>query len=98
MVLFVGLIPIADRMRESFQEFDPNAWFGTQAKRVFVLDEATRASEVVAEAFFAARSGRPGPVVVGLPEDVITHEFTGDAAPADPGRRGGRIRPRTGAH
>lgn len=81
MVLFVGLIPVADRMRESFQEFDPNAWFGTQAKRVFVLDEASRASEVVAEAFFAAKSGRPGPVVVGLPEDVITHEFVGDLHP-----------------
>lgn len=77
MVLFVGLIPTADRMRESFQEFDPNAWFGTQAKRVFVLDEAERASELVAEAFFAAKSGRPGPVIVGLPEDVITHQFTG---------------------
>ena len=77
MVLFVGLVPIADRMRESFQEFDPNAWFGTQTKRVFVIDEASRASEIVAEAFFAARSGRPGPVVVGLPEDVITHQFTG---------------------
>jgi acetolactate synthase-1/2/3 large subunit len=64
-------------MRESFQEFDPNAWFGTQTKRVFVIDEAERASEVVAEAFFAAKSGRPGPVVVGLPEDVITHDFTG---------------------
>jgi acetolactate synthase I/II/III large subunit len=77
MVLFVGLVPVADRMRESFQEFDPNAWFGTQAKRVFVLDEPGRASEVVAEAFFAAKSGRPGPVVVGLPEDVITQDFTG---------------------
>lgn len=76
MVLFVGLIPIADRMRESFQEFDPYAWFGTQTKRVFILDEPNRASEVVAEAFFAATSGRPGPVVIGLPEDVITKEFT----------------------
>ncbi|WP_251040326.1 thiamine pyrophosphate-dependent enzyme [Arthrobacter sp. ISL-72] len=81
MVLFVGLIPVTDRQRESFQEFDPNAWFGTQAKRVFVLDEASRASEVVAEAFFAAKSGRPGPVIVGLPEDVITHEFTGELHP-----------------
>jgi acetolactate synthase-1/2/3 large subunit len=78
MVLFVGLVPIADRMRESFQEFDPNAWFGTQAKRVFVLDQPERASEVVAEAFFAAASGRPGPVVVGLPEDVIRGEFRGE--------------------
>ncbi|MBT2548868.1 acetolactate synthase [Arthrobacter sp. ISL-65] len=81
MVLFVGLIPVADRQRESFQEFDPNAWFGTQAKRVFVLEEASRASEVVAEAFFAAKSGRPGPVIVGLPEDVITHEFSGALHP-----------------
>jgi acetolactate synthase I/II/III large subunit len=82
LVLFVGLIPVADRQRESFQEFDPNAWFGTQAKRVFVLDEASRASEVVAEAFFAAKSGRPGPVIVGLPEDVITHPFEGELHPA----------------
>lgn len=80
MVLFVGLIRIADRMRESFQEFDPSAWFGTQAKRVFVLDEPGRASEIVAEAFFAAKSGRPGPVIVGLPEDVITKEFDGNVA------------------
>lgn len=80
MVLFVGLVPVADRMRESFQEFDPNAWFGTQAKRVFVLDEPGRASEVVAEAFFAAQSGRPGPVIVGLPEDVIRGEFAGPLA------------------
>lgn len=84
MVLFVGLIPVADRMRESFQEFDPHAWFGTQAKRVFVLDEASRASEIVAEAFFAAKSGRPGPVVVALPEDVITHDFTGRIHPPLP--------------
>lgn len=77
MVLFVGLIPIADRWRESFQEFDPHAWFGTQAKKVLVLDEPERASEIVAEAFFAARTGRPGPVVVGLPEDVILEDFTG---------------------
>jgi acetolactate synthase-1/2/3 large subunit len=84
MVLFVGLVPIADRMRESFQEFDPNAWFGTQAKRVFVLDEPSRASEVVAEAFFAAKSGRPGPVVVGLPEDVIRGDFTAPLVPPIP--------------
>ncbi|WP_026820988.1 thiamine pyrophosphate-dependent enzyme [Arthrobacter castelli] len=84
MVLFVGLIPVNDRQRESFQEFDPNAWFGTQSKRVFVLEEASRASEVVAEAFFAARSGRPGPVVVGLPEDVITQAADGGLHPVLP--------------
>ncbi|QJQ98885.1 thiamine pyrophosphate-dependent enzyme [Halomonas sp. PGE1] len=84
MVLFVGLVPVADRLRESFQEFDPHAWFGTQCKRVMVLDEAERASEVVAEAFFAAGSGRPGPVVVGLPEDVITRPVSGVLHPPLP--------------
>jgi acetolactate synthase I/II/III large subunit len=89
MVLFVGLIPMADRMREAFQEFDPHAWFGTQCKRVFVLDEAERASEVVAEAFFAASSGRPGPVVIGLPEDVITQAVSGERHPVLPVAEGG---------
>ncbi|MDV5999844.1 acetolactate synthase [Kocuria rhizophila] len=72
LVVFVGLIPMGHRDKEAFQELDPHQWFGSQAKRVMILDEADRASEYVAEAFFAARSGRPGPVVVGLPEDVIT--------------------------
>ena len=71
MVLFVGLIPFAHRDREAFQEFDIKAWFDTGAKRVMVLDHPERASEIVAEAMFAAMSGRPGPVVVGLPEDII---------------------------
>ena len=77
LVLFVGLIPVSDRDRESFQEFDPKAWFGTQAKQVFVLDDPARASRVVAEAFFQAKQGRPGPVIVGMPEDVLHQEFTG---------------------
>ncbi len=77
MVLFVGLVPVADRQRESFQEFDIRGWFGSTAKRVLVLDQPGRAGELVAEAFFAARSGRPGPVVVGLPEDVIRRPFDG---------------------
>ncbi|MBC9943190.1 acetolactate synthase [Leucobacter sp. cx-328] len=77
LVLFVGLVPVPDRDREAFQEFDPRAWFGSQAKRVLILDNADRASEVVAEAFHAARSGRPGPVIVGLPEDVVASGFAG---------------------
>jgi acetolactate synthase-1/2/3 large subunit len=77
LVLFVGLVATGSRQRESFQEFDIRGWFGTTAKRVLVLDEPGRASEVVAEAFLAASSGRPGPVVVGLPEDVIREPFHG---------------------
>lgn len=88
LVLFVGLVPISDRDRESFQEFDIKAWFGAQAKRVYVLDDASRASRVVAEAFHLATQGRPGPVVIGLPEDVLHQEFTGDLCPPLPSSRG----------
>src|SRR5690349_17218632 len=77
LVLFVGLVPVGGRQRDGFQEFDVRGWFGTTSKRVLVLDEPGRASEVVAGAFHAARSGRPGPVVVGLPEDVIRMPFDG---------------------
>ena len=82
LVLFVGLIPNSDQDRESFQEFDPKAWFGSQTKRVFVLDDPTRTQEIVAQAFHSATSGRPGPVVIGLPEDVLYEPFDGiEAAP-----------------
>ena len=89
MVLFVGLIPFAHRDREAFQEFDIKAWFDTGAKRVMVLDHPERASEIVAEAMFAAMSGRPGPVVVGLPEDVIRARLIRPLHPAIPVAAGG---------
>ncbi|WP_066301651.1 thiamine pyrophosphate-dependent enzyme [Arthrobacter luteolus] len=89
MVLFVGLIPFEHRDREAFQEFDIKAWFDTGAKRVMVLDHPERASEIVAEAFFAAMSGRPGPVVVGLPEDVIRKEINATLHPPIPVAPGG---------
>jgi acetolactate synthase-1/2/3 large subunit len=73
LILFVGLIPVADRGRESFQEFDINAWFGSTAKKVVTLDDAASAARVVDDAIFTALSGRPGPVVIGLPEDVLVH-------------------------
>ncbi|MET4538441.1 acetolactate synthase-1/2/3 large subunit [Arthrobacter bambusae] len=89
LVLFVGLIPFAHRDREAFQEFDIKAWFDTGAKRVMVLDHAERASEIVAEAFFAAMSGRPGPVVVGLPEDIIQQQIAPTLHPPIPVATGG---------
>ncbi len=89
MVLFVGLIPFAHRDREAFQEFDVKAWFDTGAKRVMILDHAERASEIVAEAFFAAMSGRPGPVVIGLPEDVIRQRVPAELHPPIPVATGG---------
>ncbi|MBV1779810.1 acetolactate synthase [Paeniglutamicibacter sp. ABSL32-1] len=89
MVLFVGLIPFAHRDREAFQEFDIKGWFDTGAKRVMVLDHAERASEIVAEAMFAAMSGRPGPVVVGLPEDIIREMVEPTLHPVIPVATGG---------
>ncbi|MBS3182883.1 thiamine pyrophosphate-dependent enzyme [Leucobacter manosquensis] len=82
LVLFVGLIPVADRERDSFQEFSLTGWFGSTAKRVMTIDDADRAGELVAEALRTAAAGRPGPVVIGLPEDVLV-ELT-DAAPSAP--------------
>ena len=89
MLLFVGLIPFAHRDREAFQEFDIKSWFDTGAKRVMVLDHPERASEIVAEAMFAAMSGRPGPVVVGLPEDILRQQISPALHPVIPVAAGG---------
>ncbi|MET4058669.1 acetolactate synthase-1/2/3 large subunit [Arthrobacter sp. UYP6] len=85
LVLFVGLIPIADRGRGAFQEFSLEGWFSTTAKRVMVLDDERRAADTVAEAMHLAVSGRPGPVVIGLPEDVLVRSAgTGTVPPRTP--------------
>lgn len=89
VVLFIGLIPKSHRQREAFQEFDIHGWFERGAKRVFVLDSAERASEITTEALFAARSGRPGPVVVGLPEDIIRERIAVTQYPPIPVATGG---------
>lgn len=91
LVLFVGLVPVADRGRDAFQEFSLEGWFSTTAKRVLVLEDELRAAEVVADAMRIASAGRPGPVIVGLPEDVLVRTASaGTVSPrqqsaADPG-------------
>ena len=77
MILFVGLIPVPDRGREAFQEFDLAGWFGSTAKHVTTLDDPASAARVVSEGVRIATSGRPGPVVIGLPEDVIRRSADG---------------------
>ena len=84
LVLFVGLIPVSDRERDSFQEFSLTGWFGSTAKRVMVLDDPDRAGDLVAEAMHLAASGRPGPVVIGLPEDILIHQVEVAPAPVRP--------------
>ncbi|MGP3776560.1 thiamine pyrophosphate-dependent enzyme [Streptomyces sp. SDT5-1] len=72
LVLFIGLVPRDHTDRHAFQELDLRGTFGTHAKLVETIGDAARIPEYVARAFAVARSGRPGPVVVGLPEDMLT--------------------------
>src|SRR6478736_8432697 len=72
MILFVGQIERGMREREAFQELDYRAVFGTQAKWVTEIDQVERITELISRAFHVATSGRPGPVVIALPEDVLT--------------------------
>ncbi len=71
MVLFVGQIATWMRDREAFQEIDYRAFFGPVAKWVTEVDDAARLPEIISRAFSTALSGRPGPVVVALPEDML---------------------------
>lgn len=84
LVLFIGLIPTAQRGREAFQEFDPNGWFGSTAKKVLVLDDPDSTARLVADALHTAASGRPGPVVVGLPEETLLELTASQPVPPRP--------------
>jgi len=72
MIMFIGQNPRDVMTREGFQEVDYRCTFGTQAKAVLQLEDAARTAELVTRAFQLALSGRPGPVVIPLPEDVLT--------------------------
>ena len=71
MVLFVGQVGNDFVEREAFQEIDYRRMFGQMAKWVAQIDVASRIPEYVAHAFQVATSGRPGPVVLALPEDLL---------------------------
>lgn len=79
MILFVGQVDQGFIGREAFQEVDYRQMFGGLAKWATEIDSIERIPEIVARAFAVAMSGRPGPVVVGLPENVLF----GSAAVAD---------------
>jgi acetolactate synthase-1/2/3 large subunit len=80
MVLFIGQVGSDFVEREAFQEIDYRRMFGQMAKWVAQIDRADRIPEYVAHAFQAAASGRPGPVVLALPEDLL--EQTADVEDA----------------
>ncbi|HEY0028752.1 MAG TPA: thiamine pyrophosphate-binding protein [Allosphingosinicella sp.] len=71
MILFIGDVARGDRDREGFQEIDFAAMFGPLAKWAARIDDAARIPEYVARAYATAMSGRPGPVVLALPEDML---------------------------
>jgi acetolactate synthase-1/2/3 large subunit len=82
MVLFVGQVGGDMVEREAFQEVDYRRMFGQMTKWVAQIDRADRIPEYVARAFQVATSGRPGPVVLALPEDMlVTKEAVADANP-----------------
>lgn len=81
MILFVGQVDRGMRGREAFQELDYPAVFGTMAKWVVEIDRADRIPEIIARAFRVALQGRPGPVVISLPEDMLDDLVTVQDAP-----------------
>jgi acetolactate synthase-1/2/3 large subunit len=87
MLLLVGQVPRAFRGREAWQELDYAQVFGGIAKAAWEVDSAARIPEHVADAYSIALSGRPGPVVLALPEDVLAEEAeVADAARVEPSR------------
>jgi len=80
LILFVGQVAREALDREAFQEIDIKAMFGHMTKWAAQIDDAARIPEYVSRAFHVATAGRPGPVVLGLPEDMLTDRAAvGDA-------------------
>ncbi len=72
MILFIGQVARDQVEREAFQEIDFRRMYGQMAKWVAEIDDAARIPEYVSQAFHRAVNGRPGPVVLALPEDMLT--------------------------
>jgi len=71
MIVFVGQVGRDMRDREAFQELDYRAVFGSMTKWATEIDDPLRIPEIVSRAFYTACNGRPGPVVIALPEDML---------------------------
>ena len=82
MILFIGQVGSDVVEREAFQEMDYRRMFGQMAKWVAQIDRADRIPEYISHAFHTAVSGRPGPVVLSMPEDMlVSHAVAIDARP-----------------
>ncbi|MGB3390998.1 MAG: thiamine pyrophosphate-binding protein [Pseudaminobacter sp.] len=80
LILFIGQVASHAKEREAFQEVDYRAFYGPIAKWATEIDDAARIPEIVSRAFSVATSGRPGPVVISLPEDMLTSMADAPAA------------------
>ncbi|MEP9371858.1 thiamine pyrophosphate-binding protein [Mesorhizobium sp. KR1-2] len=80
LIMFIGQVASHAKEREAFQEVDYRAFFGPIAKWATEIDDAARIPEIVTRAFSIATSGRPGPVVISLPEDMLTSLVEAPAA------------------
>jgi acetolactate synthase-1/2/3 large subunit len=81
IVMFVGQVARDTREREAFQELDYRAVFGSMTKWVTEIDDPARVPELVSRAFHTAANGRPGPVVIAIPEDMLVERIAVDDAP-----------------
>src|ERR1700758_3111125 len=81
LVMFVGQVAREMREREAFQEVDYRAYFGSMTKWATEIDDPARVPEIVSRAFHTAANGRPGPVVVAIPEDMLTERVAVADAP-----------------
>lgn len=79
MLLFIGDVDRGMKDREGFQEVDFAQMFGPLAKLVLRIDDPRRIPEYVARAWSVAQAGRPGPVVIALPEDMLVETVAGVA-------------------
>jgi acetolactate synthase I/II/III large subunit len=75
LIVFVGQVARVMREREAFQELDYRAVFGSVAKWATEIDDPARIPEFVSRAFHTACNGRPGPVVLALPEDMLSERI-----------------------
>jgi acetolactate synthase-1/2/3 large subunit len=85
LIMFVGQVERGVRDREAFQELDYRAVFGGLAKWATEIDDPARVPEYVSRAFYTAAGGRPGPVVLALPKDMLGESVdVADAPPFEP--------------
>ena len=81
MILFIGQVSTEAIGREAFQEIDYKQMFGSITKWVTEIDRVERIPEIVSRAFKIAKAGRPGPVVVSLPENILSEKTSAKTLP-----------------